>query len=175
MSFTIKRTKATFDPPPEGTFNAVLVDVVDLGMVVVPRREDKEGKPVIEDSLELRWEIEETNPKTGARFVVRSKRLKKSTFPTSNFRKTVESWRGGRKIDEAELERFETSGVDHLIGEPAMLQIVHVERTSGDGIFANISAILAPLKDMKPLKPSNKYQREPARTKPSGGDSAVPF
>lgn len=119
-----------FPTAPAGTFAAVCVDVVDLGMIEV----DWGGKKKRQHKIRIAWQIEE-NQENGKPFLV-SKRYTLSLHEKAALRKDLESWRG-RAFTESELEGFD---VEVLLGIGNYLCIVHTKK---DGkTWANISAIM---------------------------------
>lgn len=134
--------KERFTPAPEGVYNAVCVDVVDLGM-----------QPTLwgdKPKLKLVWEIE-AKMDDGRPFLV-SHRYGATIHEKSALRKHLKTWRG-RDFTKEELEDFD---VDKVIGAPCQLVISHNENKEGD-IFANVEAVLKATSAK--LSPTGKYQR----------------
>lgn len=145
----IKEEKTEFPLAPDGLQDAVLVDVVDLG-ILSTKFGDKH-------KLSLVFELEEQDSE-GKHFVV-TKWYTWSLNEKSNLRKDLERWRS--KFTKEELE----NGVDleAFLGLNATLFIVHHESQEHDKTFANIETILPRKKNNKvvyyELKPSGDYTR----------------
>ena len=119
-----------FPTAPAGTFAAVCVDVVDLGMIEV----SWQGKEKRQHKIRIAWQIDEQQ-ENGKPFLV-SKRYTLSLHEKAALRKDLESWRG-RSFTEPELEGFD---VEALLGIGCYLCIVHTKK---DGkTWANINAIM---------------------------------
>lgn len=121
---------ADFIPAPAGTWSAICVDVVDLGIVEVTW--GKEAKR--QHKIRIAWQIEERR-EDNKPFLV-SKRYTLSLHEKASLRKDLESWRG-RAFSDAELEGFD---VENVIGISCYLSVIHTKK---DGkTWANISAIM---------------------------------
>ena len=118
----------SFTPAPEGLHVACCCDVVDLGIADHGFGE----KPYVE----LRWMLEDENPETGQRFIVR-RRYTNSLSEKASLRKDLETWRG-RKLNREELDRFD---LEVLIGKPCQIQIAH-RLTDQGKTFANVTAVI---------------------------------
>lgn len=150
MSLVIKEKQKEYPIPDEGIYNAVAVDVVDIGTVDTPWG-PKEKVTVM---FELDSEDEDGN-----RFVV-GKRYTKSLNEKSNLRQDLSRWRN-RNFESSELK----SGFDleSLIGVSAIVYISHNQ--TDKRTYANIQSILPPEqgKDGNPqwfiTRPSGEYVR----------------
>lgn len=132
--------QSKFVPVKEGLFEAVCVDVVDLGMVASQYGE--------KHKLKIVWEVSEKMA-DGRPFTIQQ-RYTASLSPKANLYKALKSWRGADFTKE-ELKSFE---MDSLIGAPCR---VNVEHNENDGnVYANVSVIL---KSENRLAPSGKYVR----------------
>ena len=89
----------TFTPAPEGTHQAVCVDILDKGMLPNKFREG-----ALQRKIDIAWEITETRD-DGKRFVV-YKRYTLSLNEKANLRHDLESWRG-KAFSFDELAGFE--------------------------------------------------------------------
>jgi hypothetical protein len=139
-----------FTPAPEGLHNAVLVDIVDLGM-----QPGFEGK--MQHQCRFVWELEALRPaeEGGGRCLVFQK-YGVSLADRANLRKALRSWRGADLTAE-ELQNFD---IESMIGKPCQILVAH--NTSHDGtVYANVQSILksGPVK----LKPSGDYKRRKDR------------
>lgn len=124
----------TRTPAPEGTHQAVCVDVIDLGKV--PNK-FKDG--ALQHKINLAWQINELRD-DGKRFLV-YKRYTLSLHEKATLRKDLESWRG-KPFEESELP-FD---IERLIGANCLLNVIH------NGNFANVSSVMAPMKGMPKLE-----------------------
>jgi hypothetical protein len=172
MSIIVKGG-SSFEPAPEGAWQAVCVDVRDLGIV---KSELWGNKPMVLITWEISEKMEDGRP------FVASKRFTNSLHAKSSLHKFLVSWRG-REFTADELN----TGFDleKLITAPCQLVVQH---TSKDGqTYANVTAILRASKGQA-LKPSGKYVRwidrpenkasKPAPDNPDYGESEaedVPF
>src|SRR5688572_6383173 len=103
-----------FTPAPEGTHQAVCVDVIDKGLLPNPF---KEG--ALQKKVDLAWQLSETRD-DGKRFVV-FKRYTASLNDKATLRHDLEGWRG-RPFTAAELEGFD---LENVIGKNCLLNVVH--------------------------------------------------
>lgn len=141
MSLIAKKS-GNFEPPPEGVWPAICVDVVDLGMVNGQFGEKHKARIV--------WEISE-QMKDGRPYLA-SKMYTVSLHEKSALHKDLKSWRG-KAFTKQELEGFD---VEKVIGCPAQLVITQEEK---DGIvYGNVTAILRAAKNNH-LQASGKYIR----------------
>lgn len=146
-----------FTPAPEGLFQAVCVDVVDLGQV-----ETQWGN---KHKVRLAWQITEKDEETGKRYLVVGQ-FTASLNEKARLRAILESWRGKRFTKE-ELKGFD---MEHLIGANCQLQIIH--NSNGEKTYANVQAITALPKGagrMTPLDYVRVQDREPT-TNGNGGN-----
>ena len=156
----------TFTPAPEGLHQAVCVDFVDLGVMDTPWGEKAQ--------CEVRWQIDEVLPTSGARFLV-VKRYTASLNEKATLRHHLESWRG-RKFTAEELKGFDT---EQLVGVNCMVQIMHVQGTKNpEATFAVVQAVVPMVKGMTKLVPEDyvRVKDRPAES-PNGtpDESDVPF
>jgi hypothetical protein len=127
----------TFEPAPEGTHQAVLVDVVDLGML----QTSWQGVTSTKHKVNLAWQIAEDRD-DGKPFLV-FKRYTLSLHEKSALRKDLDSWRG-RTLSRTE----EQTGVDleEMIGKNCLLNITH--KQVGDRTYANVASLSPLMKGM---------------------------
>ena len=139
----IANPNSRFEPCPECTGRAVLVDVTPL------RKEQSQFGE--QEVFRVVFEVDMDKP-DGSRFCVWSRRMTPTLGEKSNLRKFI---RGlyGRDLTKPELANFDT---EVLIGMGAQLVVVH-EHKDGE-TYANIAAC-TPDKSGNPLKPSGKYVR----------------
>jgi hypothetical protein len=158
MPIIVKR-ESNFTPAPGGTFQAVCVDVEDLGM-----QETTFGH---KHMVRIVWQLSERMPDN--RPFIASKRYNASFNEAANLRLDLESWRG-RPFTDDELAGFD---LEKLIGVNCLLNIVQEKK--GDKTFSNVKAVTPLVKGMPPIKPENytrKVDREP--TPPSDTDAPPP-
>jgi hypothetical protein len=170
VAIIARKPQSSFDPCPEGLHQAVCVDVVDLGMQTTPWGD--------KHKVELRWQAEEVNPKTGRRFELR-KRYGLSLHEKAGLRKDLECWRG-RKFTEQELEGFD---LEKLIAANCQLQVIHNISDEGK-VYDNVQAIVPHNPKVAKIAPQD-YVRQKDREKaqhngaaddvPPPGDDDVPF
>lgn len=143
----VKQSESNYVVAPEGSYSAVCVDVVDLGIVKTTwNNEEKESH-----KCRIIWQIDEDHP-SGGRFTVRQD-YTASLGEKANLRKMLESWRG-RAFTDAELMGFD---LEQLVGIPCMINIVHRTGSKG-GTFANVAAAMRLPKGMTQLQ-AEKYTR----------------
>lgn len=128
----------TFLPAPQGTHQAVCVDVIDKGML--PNK-FKDGQ--LQHKIDVAWEIGETRD-DGKRFSV-YKRYTLSLNEKANLRKDLESWRGKPFTREEEMG-FD---VETVIGANCLVNITH--KVSGDRTYANVVSVMPLIKGMPKL------------------------
>lgn len=156
MPIIIKETGGNFTPAPEGTFLSVCVDVVDLGLVKTTWNNNEKVVPKVRLVFALSEHMDDGRP-----FLV-AQQYTASLSEKANLRKALEAWRG-RPFTADELKGFD---VETVIGANAIVQVVHAQR--GDRTYANIQAIMKPMKGMPRLAAPDSYvrvkNREPAPT-----------
>jgi len=138
MSLVVTESaKSDYQPTSMGLHQAVLVDVVDLGVLETPWGD--------KHKCTLVFETDELDPE-GIPLRV-SKRYTLSLSEKSNLRQDLERWRG-RKFEAKELKNgFD---LESLLGMNATIYVAH--RVTEKGLFANIQTLLPPVKgkDGKP-------------------------
>ena len=122
-----------FVPCPVGAHPAVLVDVIDLGVV----ESSFKGEKTQRDMLKLVWEVVAL-AEGGKRYLV-SQKYTKSLHEKSNLRKHLKSWRGGKDFSEDEIEDgFEA---EHLLHKPCIVCVT--QDTGNDGrVWAKVESVL---------------------------------
>jgi hypothetical protein len=154
-----------FTPAPEGQFQAVCVDVVDLGIskrmnTFTQKEEERDELRIVFQLKVLDQAGNEIRTEQGGRFLV-SQMFKKSLHEKSKLRPFLESWRG-RKFTKDELDGFD---VERLIDANAILQTVHNISKANGKTYANIQSLMPvnPAFNLQPLQPEN-YTRKKDRT-----------
>lgn len=155
----------TYTPAPEGTHQAVCVDVIDQGMKPNPF---KEG--ALQHKIDLAWQIEETR-EDGKRFVV-YKRYTLSLNEKATLRHDLESWRG-RPFTDAEQRGFD---VETVIGANCLINIQHKPGTKDPSkVFANVVSVMPLLKNMPKIAAVGyvRHQEQQTETDPAPDEIAA--
>lgn len=130
----------TYAPAPEGTHQAVCVDVIDLGM------KDNTFKPgTKQHKINMAWQINELRD-DGKRHVV-YKRYTLSLNEKATLRHDLESWRGKAFTRDEELG-FD---VESVIGANCLINVQHKAGT--DRTFANVVSVMPLIKGMPKIGP----------------------
>lgn len=172
---TAPQNDTDFTPAPEGTHQAVCVDVIDLGWV----ENEWQGKVRYLHMIRFVWEIDEET-EDGKRMLVYSRRFNLTLGKNAALRQFLEAWRG-KKFTEEELRGWD---VEKVLGANCQLSVVHTEK---DGTtYANVSAILPLGKKQQKMEPSGSYVRRcerddwkapdpnpPTQNAPSGDGAAT--
>jgi hypothetical protein len=136
MSLVVKERSGDFEVVEPGTYNAVCVTVLDLGV--------QPGKYGDREQVHLGWELEQRDSR-GERFVV-SATYGASLGRKSHLRADLEAWRG-RSFTDEEVDGFD---LRDLAGKPALINIVHNEV---DGkVFANVAGLARLPRGTQPLQ-----------------------
>jgi hypothetical protein len=150
---------------PEGLYQGVCVDVVDLGLQQTPWG----AKP----KIQIRWILDQEDEQNRSLMVTQLYTL--SLDEKSTLRKHLEAWRG-RKFTVQELDGFD---VETLIGANCQIQIVHVLTQKGQ-TFASVQAVVPIGKTTLKMRVPSSYIRmkdrdpaAPVATAPA--DEEVPF
>lgn len=145
MSIIAKQNKSEFTPAPEGLWQAVCCDVVDLGVQSSQWGESHQ--------IQIRWQIEGEDPKTKKPYMVMRK-FRLSLHEKSSLRPMLESWRG-KKFTATELEGFD---LEKLIGANCQVQVIHNIKGEGE-VFANVQAVVPPQRGVAKLAIRGEYIR----------------
>ena len=172
MGLILKEESTSYPPPPEGQFLSVCVDVVDLGKM----ESTWQGKTTMKHKCRVVFELSEKR-EDGSAYRA-SRKFTASLSEKSNLRAFLQSWRG-QPFTPEELAGFDT---EVLIGVNAIVQILHAK--VGDKTYANIDAIMKPVKGMPRLEPTGEYvrvkdrapedQQQAAQDGPPPADDAPP-
>ena len=145
----------THTPAPEGTHQAVCVDVIDKGM-----QPNKFKDGALQRKIDIAWQITELRD-DGKRFVV-YKRYTLSLNDKATLRHDLESWRG-RKFTRDEEMGFD---VETVIGHNCLINVQHKAGTQDPNkVFANVVSVMPLLKGMPKLV-ADGYER--VVTQPTG-------
>jgi hypothetical protein len=129
MAIVVRRTEGDFQPCPAGTWPAVCVDVVDLGAMKSPWKEEMVHK------IRLVWQVSERMP-DGRPYLVQ-RMYTASLHEKSSLRKDLSSWRG-QDFKPEELNGFD---LENVLGVGCLLSVV--QQAGNDGqIYANIIAVM---------------------------------
>lgn len=179
--------KGGFAPAPAGQWQAVCVDVVDLGLSEKTYNGQKvvgkDGKPVMSHNVCFVWEINEPMPGSGRPYIV-GRKFTLSLHEKASLREATESWLGRTLTEREVADGFD---VESFIGRNCQLTVVH--NVKATGTYANVTAIVPLMKGMKDILPTPDYVRvcdRPSVTEPNGDplpddgdpgpqDSDIPF
>lgn len=151
----------TFQPAPAGVHQAVLVDVVDLGVLDVTWQ----GVTKRQHKVNLAWQINEDRD-DGKPYLV-FKRYTLSLHEKAGLRKDLESWLG-RKFTRDDEMGFD---VEAMLGKNCLLNVTHNQ--SGDKVYANVASVNPLMKGM-PTMSARDYVRKVERTPGDESHLAAP-
>lgn len=131
VSFIVRDDGPIFIPVPIGVHNAVLVEIIDLGM----QESTYNGETKRRHQVWLKWELPDLELPDGKPMTI-GRRYTVSFHEMSALRKHLQQWLG-RSFDEAEVRL----GYDFssLLGMGCTLVVSH--NAKGDKTYANIDAI----------------------------------
>lgn len=161
MPITVSENRKDFPTHPEGVYQAVCCDVVDLGIEKV----SFDGVEKMVRKIRLYFQTEEFEPDGQKRFIV-AKKFTASLSEKSALRQFLQAWRS-RIFTSQELDEFD---LEKLIGANCQIQIIHQLGRDGK-TYANIGAIL-PIKGVPPIHVEG-YVRKASKAKDE--DPGVPF
>lgn len=127
----------SYTPAPEGTHQAVCVDVIDIGMKPNPFKDGAQ-----QHKIDIAWQIDERRD-DGKRYVL-YKRYTLSLNDKATLRHDLESWRG-RPFTETELRGFD---VETIIGVNCLINVQHKKAADGSKTFANVVSVMPLIKGM---------------------------
>lgn len=153
MPFMVSGNESkTYAPAPEGTHQAVCVDIIDQGMKPNPFRDG-----AMQRKVDVAWQLGETR-EDGKRFVV-YKRYTASLNEKATLRHDLESWRG-RPFTATELSGFD---LESVVGANCLLNVVHKAGTKDPNkTFANVAAVMPLMKGLPKMAPDG-YERKAAQ------------
>ena len=144
MGIIATDTSTRYDPPPEDTYPAVCVDVVDLGEI----ESQYAGETRLRHVVKLIWQIDYLR-EDGLRYEL-SRRFTLSLHEKAALRGFLERWRGKRFTAE-ELKGFD---LERILGVNGQLQVLH--NTSIDGkVWANVETVTPIIRGQEKLAPTN--------------------
>jgi len=135
--------------PPEGQFQFVCVDGIDLGLHANAAYGGK-----VEEKYAFVFQIDEPNPDTGKRFEL-AQRFTLSVGAKSNLVKFLGQWRGKSMTPDETKAGVNLAALDGLNG---FMVVEHRPSKSGDKIFANILSV-SPLPKGTPKLKAENYER----------------
>ena len=135
--------------PPEGQFQFVCVDGINLGLHANAAYGGK-----VEEKYAFVFQIDEPNPDTGKRFEL-AQRFTLSVGAKSNLVKFLGQWRGKSYSPEEAKAGVNLAPLDGVNG---FMVIEHKPSKSGDKIFANILSV-SPLPRGTPKLKAEGYER----------------
>lgn len=162
-----KDVTSNFVPCPAGSHHAVLVDVVDLGMVKV----EWQGNTKEQHKVRLVWQVSE-RMEGGKRYIA-SQRYTASLYDRAALRPVVEALLC-RPCTTLEVE--DGVEMDALIGTNCIIGVQH--RKDGDKTFANVKTVTSPLAGMPVMVPEDYVRvqdREPKPAAQPSGDEPPPW
>jgi hypothetical protein len=151
MPIYVRKKESEYTVAPEGLWPAVCCDVVDLGIVQTPFG--------AQEKIQIRWQLEEVDEKTGKRFLIVQK-YTPSLHEKSKLRPMLEAWRG-RKFTKDEEREFD---IEKLLGANCQLQIIHNIKDEGQ-VYANVQAVVPMPRNATKLRVSDDYVRVAQREK----------
>ncbi len=149
----VKAPSEQYPTAPEGTFPAVCVDVIDLGMVTT----NFGGEENTRHMARVVWQIDEEDADR-KRFLVR-KDYTASLHEKAKLRGELKNWRG-REFTFDELVGFD---LEQIVGAPCVISIVHNQGRKG-GTFANVGTVAKLMKGMTALKPEGYIRVKDRKT-----------
>lgn len=152
-----------FVPCPEGQYQAVIVDVIDLGWLPKKHKDENKGffpyVQIVYQIAPANMDGEDVVREDGKRFLVFSRKHPLSADSRAGFYKEVSSIIGERAFKAAlESEEFDT---EDLIGKNVILSVVHNEWKNE--VYANVENISPWPKRMGEIIESEDYTRRHER------------
>lgn len=150
MGLTAKDPGGTgYTPPEEGVYQAVCYGLYDLGQQYSEKWDKTAHRVLLSWELpEQRMEIERDGKTLNLPRAI-SKEYTLSLHKKAQLRKDLEAWRG-RIFTAEELAGFDLQAI---LKANCMIQVLHTKKD--DKTYANITAIMPLMKQLKPLKPEN--------------------
>lgn len=151
MAIIAKEPESKFSPAPEGLFQGVCADVVDLGTEV------NKFNGGLQDKIRIVWQLEEVNKETGKPYEI-SQKYTNSLHEKATLRHHLEAWRG-KKFTQDELMGFD---LEKLIGANCQIQVVHNVKDGGK-TYANVQAVVPAAKNAMKIRVTDGYVRSKDR------------
>jgi hypothetical protein len=154
MAFTLQKpapaSETEYKNPPAGTFQGVLVDLIDLGQV--KKQDMKTGETYERPEFKMVFQLNELNS-DGFRYLVSTWGLTYSLSDKSNTRAYIKGMLG-RDLTESEMENFDA---ECLLGTNCLITMI--EKAKGDKKYTNIGGFAPLMRGMTPIQPLN-YTRK---------------
>lgn len=148
-----------YTPAPEGTHQAVCVDVIDQGM---KPNQFKAG--ALQRKVDLAWQLTELRD-DGKRFVV-YKRYTASLNEKASLRHDLESWRGKPFTRDEEM----AFDLESVIGSNCLVNVQH--KAGKDRTFANVVSVMPLMKGLPRIVAEGYARHEPQTA--TEGDEVPP-
>ncbi len=130
MPIMANRAGKKFELAPEAMHVARCFQIIDCGTHWNEKWKKDERIVRVYFELPTARRLEDGEPhRVSVRYTV-------SLHPKSRLRRDLESW-NGKRFDDRELEMTGGFDLEKLLGQPAMLNVVHSE----DGLYANITSV----------------------------------
>jgi hypothetical protein len=141
--------------PEAGTVQAVCCAVWDLGLQETNFLDEKTGKNKVQHKIIIAWEIEQKIDQPDSEYhgkpYMLNKKYTLSLGDKATLRHDLESWRGKAFPADQVTSGFD---VEQLYGVNCLLGITHTpDKYDPSKVYANVSALLPPTKNMAKLIP----------------------
>lgn len=145
MSLTVKSNGSGIPPMEEGTYQAICIGVIDIGLQYSEKYKKASPKVMIIWAFPTEKILvnEEEIPR------IQSKEYTSSLGEQSNLRRDLSAWRG-KQFTEEELQGFVLT---NILNVPCLMQIIHKEKNGNK--YAEISSIMALPKTMEKVETNN--------------------
>lgn len=145
-----------FEKCPEGTHQAVCVDVVDLGIVdfEYQGKKGKRRETRFVFAVDVRDDDNEPLLDEGGKMYLVFAKFTASLSKNARLGPFLESWIGKSLPDDVRRDGFD---LEQLIGRNAQIVVIHAEK--GDNVYANIKGILPIGKGTKKIAVPGWYTR----------------
>jgi hypothetical protein len=153
MALTARDPGGTsYEPVPEGVFQAVCYGIYDLGTQYNERWNKTAHRVIITwETPENRIELEKDGKTVNLPRAI-SREYTLSLHQKAQLRKDLENWRG-RTFTKEELAGFD---LQNILKANCMIQIIHTKKD--DKTYANVSAIMPLMKQISRLQPENSVK-----------------
>lgn len=146
--------------PESGTHRAVCCAIWNLGL----QKSTFNNEEKIQHKIIIAWEIAQLIDAPESEYhgkpYMLNKKYTLSLGDKANLRKDLESWRG-KPFSADELKGFD---VEKLYGINCLLGIKHeADRNDASKVYANVTAILPPMKDTEKLVPIRTREEPPPK------------
>lgn len=149
----VKAPEERFSTAPEGTFAAVCVDEIDLGIVTSSYAGQERERHMVRLVWQLAEEDDQGNP-----YQIKQD-YTASLHEKAGLRKALQSWRG-KAFTDIELFGFD---METLVGAGCLINVIHNKGSKG-GTFANVGGLMKLPKNLEKPEPRG-YTRVKDRKK----------